>query len=78
MKTSIGMRQKCNIPWNSNEEMNDCMDNDEKRAHLVTYFSSKKYKDRLIQAQKNTDERDALIVYKGKVKGVDVVAVSSM
>ena len=40
------MRQKCNIPWNSNEEMNDCMDNDEKRAHLVTYFSSKKYKDR--------------------------------
>ena len=42
----------------------------------LKFKDSKKYKDRLIQAQKNTDEKDALIVYKGKVKGVDVVAVS--
>jgi acetyl-CoA carboxylase carboxyl transferase subunit beta len=42
----------------------------------LRFKDSKKYKDRLIQAQKNTDEKDALIVYKGKVKGVDVVAVS--
>ena len=42
----------------------------------LKFKDSKKYKDRLIQAQKNTDEKDALIVYKGKVKGVDVVAAS--
>jgi acetyl-CoA carboxylase carboxyl transferase subunit beta len=42
----------------------------------LKFKDSKKYKDRLIQAQKNTDEKDALIVFKGKVKGVDVVAVS--
>ena len=42
----------------------------------LRFKDSKKYKDRLIQAQKNTDEKDALIAYKGKVKGVDVVAVS--
>ena len=42
----------------------------------LKFKDSKKYRDRLIQAQKNTDEKDALIVYKGKVKGVDVVAAS--
>jgi acetyl-CoA carboxylase carboxyl transferase subunit beta len=42
----------------------------------LKFKDSKKYKDRLIQAQKNTNEKDALIVYKGKVKGVDVVAAA--
>jgi len=42
----------------------------------LKFKDSKKYKDRLIQAQKNTDEKDALIVMKGKVKGVDVVAAA--
>jgi acetyl-CoA carboxylase carboxyl transferase subunit beta len=36
----------------------------------------KKYKDRLIQAQKATAENDALIVMKGTVKGVPVVAAA--
>ncbi|MDH5387617.1 MAG: acetyl-CoA carboxylase, carboxyltransferase subunit beta [Gammaproteobacteria bacterium] len=40
------------------------------------FKDSKKYKDRLLVAQKNTGEKDALIVIKGKVKGVDVVAVA--
>ena len=42
----------------------------------LKFKDSKKYRDRLIQAQKNTEEKDALIVMKGKVKGVDVVAAS--
>ena len=42
----------------------------------LKFKDSKKYRDRLVQAQKNTDEKDALIVYKGKVKGVDVVVAS--
>ncbi|PCI09221.1 MAG: acetyl-CoA carboxylase carboxyl transferase subunit beta [Gammaproteobacteria bacterium] len=50
-------------------------------AHLAPvdkykFKDSKKYKDRLLQAQKNTDEKDALIALKGKVKGVPVVAVA--
>lgn len=40
------------------------------------FKDSKKYKDRLLIAQKNTGEKDALIVMKGKVKGVEVVAAA--
>ena len=40
------------------------------------FKDTKKYKDRLLQAQKNTGEKDALIVLKGKVKGVPVVAAA--
>jgi len=36
----------------------------------------KKYKDRLVQAQKNTGESDALIVMMGQVKNVPVVAAA--
>jgi len=42
----------------------------------LKFKDTKKYKDRLIQAQKNTGEKDALIVLKGKVKGVPVVAAA--
>ena len=42
----------------------------------LKFKDSKKYKDRLLQAQKNTSEKDALIVLKGKVKGVSVVAAA--
>ncbi len=50
-------------------------------AHLCPFDKykfkdSKKYKDRLLQAQKNTGEKDALIALKGKVKGVPVVVVA--
>ena len=42
----------------------------------LKFKDSKKYKDRLLQAQKNTNEKDALIVMKGKVKGVPVVVAA--
>jgi len=42
----------------------------------LKFKDSKKYKDRLLQAQKNTGEKDALITLKGKVKGVPVVAAA--
>jgi acetyl-CoA carboxylase carboxyl transferase subunit beta len=42
----------------------------------LKFKDSKKYKDRLIQAQKNSSEKDALIVIRGKVKGVDTVAAA--
>lgn len=40
----------------------------------LKFKDSKKYKDRLAQAQKETGESDALIVVRGRLKGRDVVA----
>lgn len=40
----------------------------------LKFKDSKKYKDRLSAAQKSTDEKDALIVMRGKVEGVEVIA----
>jgi acetyl-CoA carboxylase carboxyl transferase subunit beta len=42
----------------------------------LKFKDTKKYKDRLLQAQKNTKEKDALIVLKGKVKGIPVVVAA--
>jgi acetyl-CoA carboxylase carboxyl transferase subunit beta len=36
----------------------------------------KKYRDRLAQAQKQTEETEALVVMRGKLKGLDVVAAA--
>ena len=40
----------------------------------LKFRDSKKYRDRITQAQKNTEEKDALIVMKGELKGKPVVA----
>ncbi|KGD63234.1 acetyl-CoA carboxylase, carboxyl transferase [Alcanivorax nanhaiticus] len=42
----------------------------------LKFKDSKKYKDRLAAAQKDTEENDALIAMKGRLKGEDVVAVA--
>ncbi len=42
----------------------------------LKFKDSKKYKDRLSAAQKNCNEREALIVMKGKVEGIELVAAS--
>src|ERR1700691_5180452 len=41
----------------------------------LKFKDSKRYKDRLVQAQKQTGERDALIVMSGTLAGMDIVAV---
>ncbi len=41
---------------------------------LLKFKDTKKYKDRLSQAQKSTGEKDALVVLMGQVKGLAVVA----
>ncbi|WP_411991617.1 acetyl-CoA carboxylase, carboxyltransferase subunit beta [Agarivorans sp. DSG3-1] len=40
----------------------------------LKFKDSKKYKDRIASAQRNTGEKDALIVMKGELKGLPVVA----
>ena len=42
----------------------------------LKFKDSKKYKDRLSAAQKNTGEKDAAVAVKGKLKGLPVVALS--
>jgi acetyl-CoA carboxylase carboxyl transferase subunit beta len=43
---------------------------------FLKFKDSKKYKDRLVQAQKATGEKDALVVMRGQVKGISVVAAA--
>ena len=43
---------------------------------ILKFRDDKKYKDRLNQAQKQTAEKDALIVMQGKVVGVELVAAA--
>ena len=43
---------------------------------ILKFKDSKKYKDRIIQAQKATDETDVLIVMRGEVKSLPVVAAA--
>jgi acetyl-CoA carboxylase carboxyl transferase subunit beta len=40
----------------------------------LKFKDSKKYKDRIASAQRNTGEKDALVVMKGELKGLPVVA----
>lgn len=41
---------------------------------ILKFRDVKKYKERLAQNQKNTGEKDALVVFRGKLKGMGVVA----
>jgi len=47
-----------------------------KPKDILKFKDLKRYKDRLSKAQKNTGENDALIVFKGRVKGVSIVVVA--
>ena len=49
---------------------------DLKPKDILKFKDLKRYKDRLSKAQKQTGENDALIVTKGQVKGVGVVAAA--
>jgi acetyl-CoA carboxylase carboxyl transferase subunit beta len=42
----------------------------------LKFKDSKRYKDRLSAAQKETEEKDALVVQRGRLKGMDVVAAA--
>ena len=43
---------------------------------VLKFRDSKKYKDRLASAQKETGEKDALVVMKGTLYGMPVVAAA--
>ncbi len=43
-------------------------------ADPLKFKDSKKYKDRVVAAQKATEEKDALVAMRGQLKGADIVA----
>lgn len=45
-----------------------------KPVDMLKFRDSKKYKDRISSAQKGTKENDALVAFKGTVKGVPIIA----
>jgi acetyl-CoA carboxylase carboxyl transferase subunit beta len=45
-------------------------------ADPLKFKDSKKYKDRLSQAQKGTGEKEAMVVMQGRLKGMDLVAAA--
>ena len=42
----------------------------------LKFKDKKRYRDRLITAQKSTGEKDAIIAYRGNLQGLDIVAVA--
>ena len=47
-----------------------------KPVDFLRFVDSKKYKDRLLAAQKSTSESDALLVQQGTIKGISVVCAA--
>jgi len=43
---------------------------------FLKFKDSKKYKDRISDAQNKTNEKDALVVVQGKINGIDVIAAA--
>lgn len=70
----IGARRRLDIfldPENREEIGANLQANDP-----LKFKDSKKYKDRLTAAQKVSDEKDALVVIKGQLKGMNIVAAA--
>ena len=43
---------------------------------FLKFKDSKKYKDRISEAQNKTSEKDALVVIQGKINGIDIIAAA--
>ncbi|WP_421863624.1 acetyl-CoA carboxylase, carboxyltransferase subunit beta [Motiliproteus sp.] len=70
----LGARQR--LEWFLDEEGRIEIGTDVEPVDRLKFKDSKKYKDRLSSAQKQTGEKDALIAMKGQLNGQDVVAVA--
>jgi acetyl-CoA carboxylase carboxyl transferase subunit beta len=70
--TRIGARQRLN--WFLDEGENVEIGAGVQPEDILKFKDSKRYKDRLAQAQKATDEKDALVVLAGRLLGNPIVA----
>jgi len=82
LERNLGVCPKCDhhMRVNARERLNKLLDKDGRieigaefePSDKLKFRDSKKYKDRLASAQKATNEKDALIVEKGTIKGIPV------
>jgi len=72
MRISARMRLNLFLDENGREEIGKNV----KPVDPLKFKDSKKYKDRIVQAQKQTKENDALIVIKGELQGQPIVAAA--
>ncbi len=70
----IGARQR--LEWFLDPEAFDELGGEVEPTDFLRFRDSRRYRDRLIQAQRDSGERDALVVFKGAVKGIPVVAAA--
>ena len=69
----INARERAKIFFDDNQYSE--MFSNLKPTDFLNFKDTKTYKDRLSQAQKKTGEDDALLVFKGKLKNQEVIAV---
>lgn len=70
----IGARQRLNFFLD--EDPREELAAELEPVDILKFRDSKKYKDRIIQAQKNTGEKDALVVMQGQLKGRPLIAAA--
>ncbi|PPI88234.1 acetyl-CoA carboxylase carboxyl transferase subunit beta [Candidatus Pantoea edessiphila] len=86
LERNLNVCPKCDYHMyiKARERLNSFLDKDNKvelgkefePKDLLEFSDSKKYKDRLLSAQKATGEKDALIVMKGQLYTIPIVAVA--
>ncbi|ABG40127.1 acetyl-CoA carboxylase carboxyltransferase subunit alpha [Paraglaciecola sp. T6c] len=86
LEKQLGVCPKCNhhMRVSARARLNQFLDQGERTElgselepkDLLKFKDSKKYKDRLVAAQKATNEKDALVVMQGKLKGMPVVVAA--
>lgn len=86
LERSLNVCPKCNghQPLTARQRCEQFLDTEAKEELFssleavdpLKFKDSKRYKDRLVAAQKSTGEKDALLVMKGRVKGLDLVVVA--
>ncbi len=72
MRISARNRIDCFLDQNNRMELGEEFE----AQDILKFKDSKRYKDRLSAAQKNTGEKDALVVMKGELNGMPVVAAA--
>ncbi|MEH6711450.1 MAG: acetyl-CoA carboxylase carboxyl transferase subunit beta, partial [Paraglaciecola polaris] len=86
LEKQLGVCPKCNhhMRVSARVRLNQFLDQGERvelgaelePKDLLKFKDSKKYKDRLVAAQKSTNEKDAMVVMKGKLKGMPVAVAA--
>jgi acetyl-CoA carboxylase carboxyl transferase subunit beta len=86
LEKQLGVCPKCNhhMRISARARINHFLDQNERSElganlepqDILKFKDSKKYKERIASAQKSTNEKDALVVMRGKLKGMPVVVAA--